>query len=286
MVLELNKLQKYSSLFFDNLVRQGNLHPENPNHFWNALFMAFRDYRNLSSPSDQIEYIHKQRIEMSNKMIKKDWLKYMEGHIQILPEFTRRFVKDEKMNPILQKLLPNKEVLMDDILSQLSEYDNLYETICKELEQSFLQELSMIEKREKKKISQEKKDKCLGIFKQYIQDIWSQSEESVFHLFVNETKDIQKNIDIYAIPYYLSLLNVKVFFIDYKTRDLLLWNEYYESHIKNEDDCDNYILLVSHDNRIFESLGVIYPDDDKNVQVCRLFTKEDEIIQVCYNRLS
>lgn len=286
MVLELGKLQKYSCLFSDEkMVRQGNLHTENPNHFWNALFFAFKDYRNLASLNEQIEYIQTRRTDLAKKITKKEWSIYMESHSQILPEFTRRFVDDKKMNPILLKLLPNKEVLMDDILSQLSEYDNLLETITKELVQSFLQELSNVEKTEKKKISQEKKDKCVEMFKKYIQDIWKQSEDVVFHNFVNDVQDIHKSIDVYSIPLFLSILNLKVFFIDYKTRDLLLWNEFYESFMKTDNDCDNYILLLSHDNILFESLGVIYPDDDKNVQVCRLFTKEDEIIQQCYDRL-
>jgi hypothetical protein len=286
MVLELGKLQKYSCLFSDDkLVRQGNLHVENPNHFWNALFYAFKEYRNLSSLNEQIEYIQRRRTELAKQIVKKDWSIYNESHSQILPEFTRRFVNDTKMNPIIMKLLSNKETIMDDILCELSEYDNLYETISKALQDTFFEELGKIEKTEKKKISQEKKDKCLDIFKRYIQDIWKQAEDVVFTNFINDLQDIHKGIDVYNIPFFLSILNIKVFFIDYKTRDLLLWNEYYESFMKTDNECDNFVLILSHDNILFESLGVIYPDDDKNVQVCRLFTKEDEIIQACYNRL-
>ena len=75
MVLELGKLQKYSCKFYDGkLVRQGNIHAENPNHFWNALFYAFKEYRNLPSLNEQIEYIQKRKTEMAKKMTKKEFI--------------------------------------------------------------------------------------------------------------------------------------------------------------------------------------------------------------------
>ena len=117
VLLELGKLQKYSCLFCKNLVRQGNVHSENPNHFFFAVFSAFKDFRNLSK-NEQLEYIQQKRNIITTQISHEQWLNYMDGFYsqhKILQEFIRQFLNPlcSSTTPIFHKILVNRETIID-----------------------------------------------------------------------------------------------------------------------------------------------------------------------------
>lgn len=306
MVLELGRLEKFICKRFNNLVRIGNISSENPNHFWNALFYAFKEYRDMSF-EEKMNYIKEQRIKLSEKIIKKDWISYSDGfhsNHNILYEFGRIIVVDENsVDNVALKIFQNRNEIIDHIISEISDFDNIKTIVNNDLEKHYDILLSNIEKKENKIISSTKKQKCKEIFQKYINNVWQQATDNAFIQFKHDIKDTQHSIEFFMLPFILSNLNLKTFFIDNRLQDIVSLNEYYESFMKsgyeqtghtasNNTDIisedQTYIVLLFHpDTNTYESLGQMFRNkEDNQVIISRLFNFDDEIIQICFTRLT
>lgn len=299
MVLDVGKLERYPCQILENLVRIGNMNRDNPNHFWNALFMAFRPFRDLTYKQKMV-YIQEQREKIAKAIQKKDWMAYGGGfqsnHL-ILEEFKELFVqepssgkeatKNERAVEIVMRIIPDKVAFVDKL--QVEDYDtNMVITIVKDMKAQYSKILNDVEKKEGKQISEEKKKKCASLFEEHLTNLWTTSSDVVFHHFVDSIADPETSIPFYIVPLLLSYLDFHVFFIDARGQDVLSINDFYEEHLKTpKDEC----ILVLYDTKrqTYESMGVIDPNDDdedkKTVCLTRVFEMDDPIAQICYKRI-
>lgn len=289
MALEYGKLEKFSCKFIKNLVRIGNVHPENPNHFWNAIFYGFKSYRDLSQP-EKYNYIESQRDYLSSKITKQEWLHYSDGfhsHRQITSRFRDLFLKsnDKIYSPsisIILKLITNKEIFLEKCMEEYEDHESTL--LIDIMSQEFIHILPRIEHQERKTLSKDKKTKCEQLFKNFMTDLWNQATDDSFNDFIQCVKDINISIPFFMIPLVLTHLDFHVFFFDYKSGDILSLNDYYETMIEKNPKVSCVFIL--YDGQSYESLGVI--DDEENgnmVKIHRLFKTEDPIPQLCYKRI-
>lgn len=291
MVLEFGKLEMYPSPLIENLVREGNIGRDNPNHFWNALFSAFREYRDKTF-KEKMSYIKTERKRIASNIQIKDWVHYGNGfqanHL-IYEEFRRAFIEFEKDSPnpltaILMKIIQDKEHFMDKL--NVSDYQlDMRDLIVSKMTNNFMQRLDATEHKEGKRIPKEKRDKCLNLFKQHIESLWTRCAQKTFEKFIHDLEDTETSISFYLIPFILGYLDFHVFFVDARTQHVLCINEHYENVLKiPKEEC----LLILYDSKtqLFETLGVIDPndDDDEHKTVClsRIFETDDPIAQICY----
>lgn len=294
MVLEIGRLEKFICKRFNNLVRIGNMNSENPNHFWNALFYAFKEFRDMSS-EDKINYIKEERNKLSDKIKKNEWISYSDGfhsNHNILYEFGRIIISEENTDNVALRIFQNRNEVIDNIIADISDFDNIKTIVNNDLNTHYDNILMDIEKRENKIISTTKKQKCKDIFQTYIQNVWQRSIDNSFIQFKKDIKDPQYYIEFFMLPFILYNLNLKVFFIDNRLQDVVSLNEYYDHLMKStsleHSEDETFILLLFHpDTNTYESLGQMYRDKEENkVIISRLFNFDDDIIQTCFTRLT
>lgn len=300
MVIDAGKLERYPCQFLDNLVRIGNIHRDNPNHFWNALFMAFRPYRDLSY-KDRAHYIQEERKRIAHSIKKEDWLRYGAGfqsdHL-ILEEFKKLFLDQEghsnKLAPalsIVMRIVSDRSAMVTDLAVENC-HDispgTTKESVMEELRGRYLQVIDTIERKDGKKLSFEKKEKCLLYFQEYLDSLWQQASDKVFADFVATLKDPEECVSFYVVPLILSALDFNVFFVDTKGQDILSINDFYEENLRIErEEC--VLVLYDSKRQSYESMGVIDPNeedvDQKTVCLTRVFDMDDPVAQICYKRV-
>lgn len=294
MVLELGKLEIYPCQFLENLVRIGNISRDNPNHFWNALFSAFRPYRDLTY-KEKMTYIKTERNRIASSIKMEDWLRYGDGfqsNHMIFDHFRNEFVnccenEDGKPTAIIMRILQNKERFIDKI--EVKDYNvEMKKWLLDEMSKRFNSRLDDTETHEKKKIPRDKRDKCTLLFRSYIDKLWKESTEKLFADFIEDVRDTESTIPFYFIPLILGYLNFHVFFVDAKGQDVLSINKHYLKKImETKETC--ILVLCDSKTQIFEALGVIDPNEDdedhKTVCLTRVFEMDDPIAQICYKRV-
>ena len=318
MVLEFDRLEKYPCSLVENLVRVGNLHPENPNHFWNALFYGFKSYRSLTV-SERLQYIQHQRDVVADRMVMQEWMSYAEGfhaHRQILAQFRESFLSspveqgqrqgqwgsgDGGATAIVLRPIPDRHAFLENVLHEVGTPTSTFPTVfLQTMNKLYDTVLTDLEVREGKTIPVEKRTRCQDVLTKYTHELWHVSTESAFHAFTETLRDPHVMIPFYMIPYVISYLDFHVFIMDHARQDLLSLNEYYEAHLQKRA-LDHCVLLL-YDGKTFESLGVIRPTESlpqeetsetdtvisrtkRTVRILRLFPMSSDIAQICYKRV-
>lgn len=321
--LEYAKLEKLNSKRFESLVRIGNMKHNSPYHIWNALFYGFKSYRNLRF-QDKMEYIAEQRIKVAANISREEWNEYGNTSHIILREFRKLFVADDDSDFVPALSDTEKEIdtqalrqtrlcvdlfsqrvhVLDDVIANIQSYENVKESLIKELVKRYDQKLTEIEHDEQKEIQPAQRQKCIRIFSRYLSNTWDAAKDKAYRKLAKSLKDRTKHIDLQMLPLVLRALPFKVFFIDPVKDDIVCLDESYRENMQSTDTTENqiYVVLLMHrEEQAFESLG-IYSDADldfddelvkpganakplKNIRISRLFTRDDEVIETCFQRL-
>lgn len=305
MVLEFDRLEKYPSDLLHDLVRVGNLHPENPNHFWNALFYAFKSYRSLTT-TERLEYIQHQRETIADRIDRNEWLLYTDGfhaHRHILSRFKIRFLHERaeqnvpKDVAIVLRTIPNRAAFLEQVLRSAGDSGGGPTAILQGMTKSYALGLVELERKEGKSIPLDKRARCEQVFAKYIHDLWRHATDDAFHEFTDSIRDADTSIAFYMVPFILKYLDFHVFFMDDRTHDLISPNEYYEIQLRQRT-LDTCVLLL-YDGKSYESLGSVRASEGEDegvadtdtviskrtVRIQRLFAMSSEVAQICYKRL-
>lgn len=315
MVLEFDRLEKYPCPLIENLVRVGNVHPENPHHFWNALFYAFKAYRSMSTP-ERWKYIEHQRETIADRMNRKEWLAYTDGfHAQriILRHFKTRFLDNRlehdlaKDVQIVLRIIPDRDAFLELVLHELGSSPTMPQEFLQAMSRTYSLALKDVEVRESKSIPMEKRVRCEQVFIKFVHEVWHASTEEAFQEFVEDVRNPQAVLPFFMVPFLLKYLDFHVFFLDHRTHDILSLNESYETDLRQRSL--KHAVLVLYDGKTFESLGVARIVDDEStaveesmdhekvetdtvvskskrcVRILRLLPMTNDIAQICYKRL-
>jgi len=293
MVLELGKMEIYPCQLLDNLVRIGNISRDNPNHFWNALFFAFKSYRDMTY-KERMSYIKDQRKKIASSIDLKEWLVYGNGfqsNHQIFEEFRKQFTEADpsssKAIELILRIVKDRQVFLEKL--NMSDYHvDMKDVVRKEMTKSFERRLNDTEKDEGKTIPSEKREKCVALFQTYVTKLWTRATDTVFQRFVEDLQDSEWTLPFYLVPLVLSYVDFHVFFVDVRGQDVLSINDHYEKVLQTpKEQC----ILVLYDIKTqgYESLSVMDPNEDdedqKTVCLTRVFELDDPIAQICYKRI-
>jgi hypothetical protein len=287
MNLEYGKLEKYPIEWCPNFIRIGNIDEKNPNHFFHAINYGFKSFRELSY-DDKIKYIEKQRHDIANKITKDKWSSF--GFYNTLQLFQSNVFKyrhnDLEKYEIILKIIPSMDEMILQVFKNISIQEiELKQIVFQEFKQLFSIYLDDIETKENKNLSHDKKNKCKSLFQDYLDIIWTYSENLAFSNFMQELKNPKSCIDFYLLPLIISYLPFNIFFIDNDTKDIISLNEFYDHFLKTQKNDINVFILYKYPS-YFESLGIMEIMENGNAMISRLFTSDSDIIQKCLQKIS
>lgn len=294
MVLELGDIELYPCPLIDNLVRIGNISRDNPNHFWHALFSAFRPYREKTY-KEQMMYLYEQRKRIAGDILIQDWLDYGHGfqsNRMIFDEFRTLFIKYDlkkygKIGEIVTKIVADREGFIGKI--RVKEFDTkVMGRILDQMTKTFDERLNDTEKIENRKLPMEKREKCIVAFRNLCENLWKIATEKAFQMFMDDMNNMELSIPFYLVPFMLGYLDFHVFFINSCGKDVLSINDHYENILSRpQEKC--IIVLFDSTTQTYEPMGVVDPNDEdeqsRSVLLTRVFSVDDDVSQICYKRV-
>lgn len=296
MVLEYGKLERYPCPLLPNLVREGNLGRDNPNHFWNALFSPFRDYRDRTF-KEKMAFIRTERERIGNAIGMDEWLVYADGiHtnqaiLQLFRSSFMTFESNDVLMSMVMQLVGGRETFMNEMEQGIPLNRTHVECrtwVCHRMTKLLLQRLEEMEKKEGRHMPMDKKDKCVARFGKTMSDLWDTCVRAVYTKFVEDLKDSETSIASFFLPLILGHIDYHVFFVDARGKHVLRMNDHYERILRDRPKDECVLLLYDTKTHLFECLGVMMEmsDDDESVCVCRVFdTDEDPIAEICYKNV-
>lgn len=268
------------------VVRYGNIDTSHPSHFLYAVYDCFQNFRSLNQ-KDKQSFIENKRVEFSKLVSKKEWSRL--ASIQIILDtyiesFQEGLKTENSSSRILQKIIKNPTHFFADICEEVVHQSHIESFI----NGRFKKCLEKIEKEEKKKIDEVKKQKCCDLFHEYHENIFQKVESQLFQDFQHKLADPLVSIDSLMMICIMYVLPVNIIFIDKDIRSTIVIDADYFIFSSDRKDVQNIFLLYTYPF-CFESIGVAdLPNDGstpKQVKIRKLFSFEHDFVQTAIDRL-
>lgn len=287
-----DKLQRYSCLFASDMLRNGNIFQhDDPYHFWNAYFLHVKDYRDLPAGKKK-QYINDTRLEICTRITCEEWMHHDDGslaHIRVFEVVRRKFLEDEAQETnAVRKLFTNRSAFLDECLQESRDDVEWKDALSTRAVEDLITLFDDLQRREQRTLSDERKDKCCSILREYISTTWDEAVTESFNAFLTTVR--HGLIDAMTFGMICAYLPTKIFFIDARIHDVVVISDAYEGDITGVSENDTFVfLLFFPDTNSVECLGrvttIVDEHENKLAAIQRCFSFTDAVVQKALDRL-